>query len=76
MNDAQLSQAAARARTRQPGLLVKPTQIVLSSSPLINVIMFTNVTNVHTNVHELMKSRLPGSFPMQWFYDGCAGVAQ
>jgi hypothetical protein len=31
MNDAQLSQTADRAKTRQPGLLVMPTQIVLSS---------------------------------------------
>jgi hypothetical protein len=31
MNDASLSQTAGRAKTRQPGLLVKPTQIVLSS---------------------------------------------
>jgi hypothetical protein len=31
MNDAQLSQTAGRAKTRQPGLLVKPTQIVLNS---------------------------------------------
>ncbi len=31
MNDAQLSQTAGKAETRQPGLLVKPTQIVLSN---------------------------------------------
>jgi hypothetical protein len=31
MNDAQLSQTAGRAKTRQPGLIVEPTQIVLSS---------------------------------------------
>jgi len=31
MNDAQLSQTAVRTKTRQPGLLVKPMQIVLSS---------------------------------------------
>jgi len=31
MNDAQLSQTAGRAKTRQPGLSVKPRQIVLSS---------------------------------------------
>jgi hypothetical protein len=31
MNDAQLSQTAGKAKTRQPGLLVKPTRIVLSS---------------------------------------------
>jgi hypothetical protein len=31
MNDAQLSQAAGRAKTRQPGLMVESTQIVLSS---------------------------------------------
>jgi len=31
MNDAQFSQTAGRAQTRQPGLLVKPTQLVLSS---------------------------------------------
>jgi len=31
MNDASLSQTAGRAKTRQPGLLVKPAQIVLSS---------------------------------------------
>jgi hypothetical protein len=31
MNDAQLSQTAGRAKTRQPGHLVKPTRIVLSS---------------------------------------------
>jgi len=31
MNDTQLSQTAGRAETRQPGLLVKPAQIVLSS---------------------------------------------
>jgi hypothetical protein len=31
MNDAQLSQTADRAKTRQPGLLLMPTQIVLSS---------------------------------------------
>jgi len=33
MNDASLSQTAGRAKTRQPGLLVKPTQTVLSSYP-------------------------------------------
>ena len=31
MNHPQLSQTADRAKTRQPGLLVKPTHIVLSS---------------------------------------------
>ncbi len=31
MNDASLSQTAGRAKTRQPGLMVEPTQIVLSS---------------------------------------------
>jgi hypothetical protein len=31
MNDAQLSQTAGRTKTRQPGLLAKPTQIVLKS---------------------------------------------
>jgi hypothetical protein len=31
MNDTQLSQTAGRTETRQPGLLVKPAQIVLSS---------------------------------------------
>jgi hypothetical protein len=31
MNDAQLSQTAGRAKTRQPGLSVKLTHIVLSS---------------------------------------------
>jgi len=31
MNDAQLSQAADKAKTLQPGLIVEPTQIVLSS---------------------------------------------
>jgi len=31
MNDAQLSQTADRLKTRQPGLSVKPTHIVLSS---------------------------------------------
>jgi hypothetical protein len=31
MNDAPLSQTAGRTKTRQPGLLVKPKQIVLSS---------------------------------------------
>jgi hypothetical protein len=31
MNDAQLSQTAGRSKTRQPGLQVKPTQILLSS---------------------------------------------
>ncbi len=30
MNDFQLSQTAGRAKTRSPGLLLKPTQIVLS----------------------------------------------
>jgi hypothetical protein len=33
MNDALLSQTAGRAKTRQPGLIVEPTQIVLSSYP-------------------------------------------
>jgi hypothetical protein len=32
MNDAQLSQTAGRAKTRQPGHLVKPTEIVLNGS--------------------------------------------
>jgi hypothetical protein len=31
MNDAWLSQTAGRTKTRQPGLLVKPYEIVLSS---------------------------------------------
>jgi len=31
MNDAQLSQTAGKAKMRQPGHLVKPTQIVLRS---------------------------------------------
>jgi len=31
MNDAQLSQTAGRTKTRQPGLSVKPTKILLSS---------------------------------------------
>jgi len=31
MNDARLSQTAGMAKTRQPGLLVKASQIVLSS---------------------------------------------
>jgi hypothetical protein len=31
MNDASLSQTAGRAKTRQPGLIVEPPQIVLSS---------------------------------------------
>jgi len=31
MNDAHLSQTADRAKTRQPGILVKASQIVLSS---------------------------------------------
>jgi hypothetical protein len=31
MNDPQLSQTAGRAKTRQPGLLVRPTVIVLGS---------------------------------------------
>jgi len=30
MNDASLSQTAGRAKTRHPGLLAKPTQIMLS----------------------------------------------
>jgi len=38
MNDASLSQTAGRAKTRQPGLLVKPAQIVLSSYPWIAVL--------------------------------------
>jgi hypothetical protein len=37
MNDASLSQTAGRAKTRQPGLLVKPTQIVLSSYILLYI---------------------------------------
>jgi hypothetical protein len=35
MNDAQLSQTAGRTKTRQPGLMVKPTYIVLSSCKFI-----------------------------------------
>ncbi len=31
MNDVSLSQTAGRAKTRQPGLMVEPTQIVLRS---------------------------------------------
>ncbi len=30
MNDASLSQTAGRAKTRQPGLIVEPTQILLN----------------------------------------------
>jgi hypothetical protein len=36
MNDPQLSQTAGRAKTRQPGLLVKPVHIVLSSYDVRN----------------------------------------
>jgi len=32
MNDPQLSQTAGRTKTRQPGHLVQPTEIVLSNS--------------------------------------------
>jgi len=31
MDDAQLSQTAGRTKTRQPGLMVKPTETVQSS---------------------------------------------
>jgi len=31
MNDTQLSQTAGKAKTRQPGLIVEQTQIMLSS---------------------------------------------
>jgi len=31
MNDASLSQTVGKAKTRQPGLMVEPTQIVLRS---------------------------------------------
>jgi hypothetical protein len=34
MNDAQLSQTAGKVKTRQPGHLVKPTQIVLRRYPI------------------------------------------
>jgi hypothetical protein len=37
MNDASLSQTAGRAKTRQPGLIVEPTKIVLRSDDLNTV---------------------------------------
>jgi hypothetical protein len=49
MNDASLSQTAGRAKTRQPGLLVKPTQIVLSSYRIFSekvASLFTKSTSI------------------------------